>query len=444
MTDILDAAKTEPPAPEPVLPDTTRIPEPPVPAEPPPADMIAPSPPASAPPAPSPAPPAPAPLVSEFTGTVSGGEPPTPDVPLPPPTTVIAEEPRVPAPDLPVDSFIIPPKNTPVSVKKTVMPPPELSKKKRSPVGAILVSMLLLLIMLPVAIYFISQQQQVADTRSRAVQIDDTAGGGGIVYPLPDCNTCMPISCGTAGLDTDGSKVCRGSFSGQNCCKPKITTSNLPTAPITCAPFSSCASSALGATCKSPKNVCYECKNNTSNPNITKMWAPCGGTPSCPWPLTNGKCCPTGKDACSTPGSIVCIEDPYASKCIPWDSSCPAGHQYVYQAFDWCTEPGCYDSYLKPKYGCSTPNTPNTPNTPVTPAPQCPAIKVFRGTELITDYAKLVPGTTVTIVVGSSASKIRFSPTDTFINLTSKNAQGEWTFEKSIPAGATDFFIEVQ
>lgn len=81
-----------------------------------------------------------------------------------------------------------------------------------------------------------------------------------------------------------------------------------------------------------------------------KNWIPDYGNPNnnvcgsqCPWPETNGQCCPTGVDACNpNTDNYKCIADPFVAECKPWsNSSCPVGQQGYWQAIDWCVGPGC-------------------------------------------------------------------------------------------------------
>ncbi|MBU1327200.1 hypothetical protein KKB64_05035 [Patescibacteria group bacterium] len=245
-------------------------------------------------------------------------------------------------------------------------------KKKKSGAARALAVFLLLLVTVPVGAYFISQRnQQIADIRNRAAEIPG---------PYP--------------------------------------------------PWSAC--DVIGDTTTSPKGNCLECKENTSGgPN--PAWAPCGGTPECPWQLTNGQCCPKPPDNCSNPGDKICIPDPFISQCSEWDLGCPSGQQYYWKHLEGITS--C-DNFPTP--------TP-TPGPTEPPGPQCQNIKIYKNGSPV-DPSTLRAGDAVIIAVkGTNAVKARIRVNGgAWTETTTKNASGEYITGFTIPAGVTQFVIEAE
>lgn len=120
-----------------------------------------------------------------------------------------------------------------------------------------------------------------------------------------------------------------------------------------CAPFAPFATCDL--TPSTPENPCtgqienvsciqgynqWRCGNKNWIPNYENPNANCGG---CPWPLTNGQCCPAGVDACNPDtDNYICVADPFVAQCEDWNNSaCPANQQGYWHAIAWCNTPGC-------------------------------------------------------------------------------------------------------
>lgn len=339
----------------------------------------------------------------------SGTTPPVPPVvepvpevpmepaPVPPMPPVISFEPATTSePIAPSsDSLIVPPPETPAP-EPTIssappVPPPTEKPKKKSRIGVLLAGLLLLVITLPILVFYVRQQIEI---RSRAA---NTTG------PYPPWSTCSNIGDTTTDL----------------------------------------------------KGNCLECKTNTSGgPN--PAWAPCGGTPNCPWTpsaATNNMCCPTGTDACSTPGDTKCIPDPFISICSVWDTNCPAGHKnyWVFQ-----TNVTSCDN-ITPTLIPETPTwTPSTPTPPTPPTPQCINIVAYKNGNALSasDLSALQPGNTITLAFapGGAATKARFKVTSsgdagrgvtpTWNETTTKNANGQFIWDYSLSAGVVESTTE--
>jgi len=321
------------------------------------------------------------------TDSTTTGSPSMPPEPPPQPLEVATID-QPPSP--PPDPLIAQPNQDIkpiVSPSETQVTPSPLSnptfRKKKSPKGFLLAVVLLLLITLPLAVFYVSQQNQSNDLRSRAaVYLGESECENCILSHTNNVNYCTTV-CGTS-----------------------------PTVPPNC-----------------PTGSSYTCCIHDSNA--------CGGHPE--------QCHCLGGDACT---GTTC------------DSS--IGTQCTNQGRSWCTNwqgsgmTCCAVGYkcCSGVLGCCNAGTTSTPtptqthhqtnNTPTpTTAPQCPSIQVYKGTQLITDYSTIIPGDSIIIVVGSSATQIRVNG-GTFIDLTDKNSDGFWVYNVVVPTSSTSFTIEVQ
>ncbi len=331
-------------------------------------------------------------------------------------------------------------------------PPP---KVRKTPKGILIAILLFLLATVPLSVFFVAQQRQLAEIRTRATapycsrfMNEDciygceptTTGGrckskpGPYPSPTPYCSRFMNDDCIYG---------CNPTTSGGEC-KP-------PPAPTGCTgfkPWGTCTEAQKDVTCS--KNDCelgskdWKCSGKIWNPIYETR--ECSG--SCPWSLTNGKCCPKPPDNCSTPGSKICIKDPFVAECTLWDASCPSGQQYYYRAIAWSSD---YEDLVR-RY-CTNP-TPTGPRPSIFPTvtpptgPQCLRVKIYKEGGIAVDPSTLKPNDHVIIAVaGNNATKGRFrvnGAPPTFTESTGVNSYGEFTLPFTIPEGVTQFTIEAE
>lgn len=184
-----------------------------------------------------------------------------------------------------------------------------------------------------------------------------------------------------------------------------------------------------------------------------KKWQPDYKNPgdcksSCPWPKTNGKCCPVPPDACSKPGEIICIDDPFASKCVEWDKTCPAGQRYYYKAIDWSSD----ISEIEARNKCEEKKP--TPTRPPSVSFQCLNVKAYdTNWNLLTpeQLRSLKPGDKVRFAVAGSTNSGGFDKARFIINgvprqevTQKKPGSDEFYDEYTVPQGVTSFNISAQ
>ena len=308
-----------------------------------------------------------------------------------------------------LDALIVPPPNAP--------PPKDnnssnVSSKRKPKLGAVIAGLLLLLLTLPIAIYYISQQNnQQQDIRSRAADIGP--------YPTqPDLTGCVQASSCACGGQTY--RVCNttlrdshGSSCSDWCANPYTdTTPNYTT---------------LGSQCN---------KGSGDSASCSKLKTACisGNSSAC------SNLCGTARSSNETtcvPGGIGC------AGAAAGDTYCTTWH--------WtnCTNAGTGQNGV----GCDV-NNPggggggggNTDTPTPTPGSECTAIQVFKNdTQLdAAGMAALQPGDAVVITVaGANASKahIRING-GAWIESTTLNSSGAYTFNYTIPSDITNFTIE--
>jgi hypothetical protein len=265
------------------------------------------------------------------------------------------------------------------------------------------------------------QRQQ--DIREKAAVINGNGGGGGVTpTPTP---TLIPTRAPTA----------------------------TPTPTVTdCSFDKSKAWSTCPAECKDTVKSLSECYLAAKNWICTgKQWQPnyadpgnCAG--SCPWPLTNGQCCPTSPDNCSNLGSKICIEDPFVSECTLWDNSCPSGQKYYWKAIAWSEN---YDELVE-QYCRAKP----TPTPGVGLRASCLLIRIFDAdwNDITSQLSSLKAGDTIRFTVSGTTSsgnidKARFrinSPTWRTDVVAKRPGTNDFYDEYTIPEGVTSFTINAQ
>lgn len=129
----------------------------------------------------------------------------------------------------------------------------------------------------------------------------------------------------------------------------------------------------------------------------------------CPWPLTNGACCPKSPDACPTVGVQQCFGDPWLATCTEWpnNAACPA-NQKNYWKYDETVAACGPDKTPTPTKKPGTNPTPTKPpvSTPTKPpvGPMCVSINLtdING-NIITGKgdAALKPGSQVKFMCGT-------------------------------------------
>jgi len=218
---------------------------------------------------------------------------------------------------------------------------------------------------------------------------------------------------------------------------------------LTATPWQSCPSECAGtvkelATCTLGAKK-WKCTGKQWQPNYGDV-GDC--KTSCPWPTTSGKCCPVKPDACSKPGEIICIDDPFASKCVEWDLSCPSGQQYYYKAIDWSSDL----SEIEARNQCGS--VPYSSPGPGGPSAQCLNIKAYDTSwNLLTSDQLKAPnaGDKIRFTVGGTTTGGSFDKAKFKINgvqrpeVTQKRPTTEEYFDEyTIPEAITTFTINAQ
>jgi len=365
------------------------------------------------------------------------------------PRVPLADEPKSPMTSPPITSVPpppVPPVSTPaMPPPPTVTVPPSPKRAKSSRMGILLSVLLLLFITIPMGVYYVSQQQQLADLRSRAA----------INEP---CNTCLSGRCTTIDSPPNCSLTLNEcSNPGGPCTGPYPTPPSQPASQFS--PWGSCYTYEEGRIVDLSPNcqrgykkwICHQKPNDTiyyyipydrDYYNTTEN----NQCVACPWPETNGQCCPTPPDNCSNPGSYLCIEDPFVSQCTLWDNSCPAGQRYYWKAVAWSDN---YDD-LVAQYCSFTPTQPPPPpGTTFTPTPtpvlQCQRIKIYKNNTQV-DPTTLKAGDEVFIAVaGANATKGRIRVNGgPFTETATKNTSDEYILPFTIPEGIAQFTVEAE
>lgn len=267
----------------------------------------------------------------------------------------------------------------------------------------------------------------------------DSQCSSGQVCQNGSCVTKPKAECSSDSQCSSG-QVCQNG----NCVTPKTNCSSL-----TAVPWQSCPSECAGtvdelATCTLGAKK-WKCTGKQWQPNYGDV-GDC--KTSCPWPTTNGKCCPVKPDACSKPGEIICIEDPFASKCTVWDMSCPAGQQYYYLAIDWDAD----FSEIEARNKCG--ETPSSPRPTPGIVGSCLNVKAYdtNWNLLTTDQLKaLKSGDKVRFTVSGTTSSGSFDKAKFKINgaqrpeVTQKKPSSEEYYDEyTVPEGTAAFTIKAQ
>lgn len=291
--------------------------------------------------------------------------------------------------------------------------------KRKKGMGILISVILLLLISLPIGVYYVSQQRSLNDVRNRAADLYPGApsvpgpcvGGG---YTCNDCGGHSVCNKNTS-LTCDQFRTLNGCGSGN---APPFGN-NLP-----------------GGVCGS-----VTCSSTTACDPGTMTCQPVTGTGNCSG--NHGNCYVTSGIGVGSDGK-VCSAGGH------W-TTCASGYE--------CRSSDCVPSGGTPK----PPKPPGPTNTPPPSTPtstpvvsQCTAIKVFKNNVQLdaAGLAKLQPGDAVVITVaGANASKahIRINggtcsnsqdTNCTWIESTTKNSNGDYTFNYTIPSDITNFTIE--
>lgn len=137
-------------------------------------------------------------------------------------------------------------------------------------------------------------------------------------------------------------------------------------------------------------------------------------------------------------GAPVCCTDP---SCSGGEKVCePPNRLECKKNGVWCTidTNGCTDKPTQPH----TQNT-STPTSPTSPI--CQNIKIYKGTDQVTDFTTIHAGDVITVAVKGnlSPSKAHFRVNGgTWNETTTQNASSEFTWDYTIPDGVTQFVIE--
>lgn len=294
-------------------------------------------------------------------------------------------------------------------------PPPFVEKPKRDGKGqkapVVALTLFFLLVTTGLVFVFVNQQSSLNDIRNSA---------GNYLYPGEECIGGYRCNCG-------GGVECNKNVSmtcDQYCGRPGAPPpgNNLPGGP--------CGNGTVGSTGKCALDKACDPGTNTCKP-IT-------GTGNCTANL--GNCYVTSGIGVGSDGR-VCSAGGHWTTCSPG---------YECRNSD-CVPPGGGGGTPPPGGGTNPPpgNTPTpTPPEASTPTPtpivaQCTDIKIYKGGVVVVP-STLDPGDDVVIAVtGGNATKARVRVNGGSWNVTTtKNANGEYIYNYTIPADVTNFTVQ--